>query len=79
MKEKLITILERASRANGIVCCQDDEHDLAYIGRAIDDYLAIGVLAELLKTDKAEIIIKDESDSKVAYLMRLLHLEKRGD
>lgn len=78
MKHKIAQTLENTSNLEGIVCIADLEHELGIEAKYIDDYLALGVLAELLKKDKVEIIFKvGREDKKMEYLLKLLKEGKK--
>ena len=73
MKHKIAQTLENTSNLEGIVCIADLEHELGIEAKYIDDYLALGVLAELLKKDKVEIIFRVcREDKDMKYLLKLL-------
>ncbi len=73
IEHKIAKVLENASNLQGIICTADFEHELGTESKYIDDYLALGVLAELFKENKAEIIFKvSKEDKKMEYLLRLL-------
>lgn len=73
IEHKIAKVLENARKQKGVVCRVDFNHTLGTELKYIDDYLALGVLAELFKEDKAEIIFKlDQKDSRMEYLLRLL-------
>ena len=73
IEHKIAKALESASKLQGIVCTADFKHELGTEAKYIDDYLALGVLAELFKGNKAEIIFKvSREDKKMEYLLRLL-------
>lgn len=73
IEHKIAKVLENASNLQGIVCTADFEHELGVESKYIDDYLALDVLANLFKENKAEIIFKvDKKDKKMEYLLRLL-------
>lgn len=70
---KIAKALEHASRLEGTVCTADFKHELGTEAKYIDDYLALGVLAELFKENNAEIVFKvSREDKKMEYLLRLL-------
>lgn len=75
-KNKIIKVLDTASKLDGIECLTDFNHELVYRGRYIDDYLAIAVMAELL--DKGIIELKfnepnnDKDKERINYFKRLL-------
>lgn len=70
---KITKAMESASRLEGTVCTVDFNHELGIEGKYIDNYLALEVLAELFKENKAEIIFKiSKEDKKMEYLLILL-------
>ena len=73
IKHKIAKVLENASKLQGTVCTADFKHELGIEAKYMDDYLALGVLADLFKENKAEIMFKvDKEDKKMEYLLRLL-------
>ena len=78
-KEKIVKALNTTSNLTGVVCIADITHDLGYQGRYIDDYLAVGVLAELIDKGVIELKLNETNDindeQKLYYLKRLLQEE----
>ena len=73
MNEEIIKVLKNVAQLKGIICVDDFEHEIGYEAEHINDYLAIGVLAELLESGKAEIVFKTkEPDERISYLLKLL-------
>lgn len=73
IEHKIARSLENASELKGIVCTANFRHVLGTEVKYIDDYLALGVLAELFKENKAEIVFKvSKEDKKMEYLLKLL-------
>ena len=71
IEHKIAKVLENARKQKGVVCRVDFNHTLGTELKYIDDYLALGVLAELFKEDKAEIIFKlDQKDSRMEEILR---------
>ena len=79
IKDKIVKILDKVSKLEGIVCISDFKHELGYRGRNIDDYLAVSVLAELIKKGIVELKLNepenDKDKARVEYLKRLLKEE----
>lgn len=73
IEHKIEQTLENTSNLEGIVCIADLEHELGIKAKYMNDYLALKVLAELLKKNKAEIIFKvGREDKDMKYLLKLL-------
>ena len=78
IEHKIAKALENASKLKSAVCLVDFNHTLGTELKYIDDYLALGVLAELFKDNKAEIIFKvGREDNRMEYLLRLLTKEDK--
>lgn len=78
-KKEIVRALNTTSNLTGVVCIADITHDLGYQGRYIDDYLAVGVLAELIDKGVIELKLNETNDindeQKLYYLKRLLQEE----
>lgn len=74
--KRIVKILDNTSKAKGIDCIIDFNHELGYRGKYINDYLAVGVLSELI--DKKIIELKfnepetEKDKERLEYLKRLL-------
>ena len=74
--KQIVKVLDNTSKVKGIECIVDFNHELGYRGRYIDDYLAVGVLSELI--DKKIIELKfnepetERDKERSEYLKRLL-------
>lgn len=74
IKDKIAQVLENTGNLEGIVCIADLEHELGIEAKYMDDYLALGVLVELLKKDKVEIIFRvGREDKDMKHLLKLLN------
>ena len=78
-KEKIVKVLDTVSKVEGIVCIADDKHELGYRGRYIDDYLAVSVLAELIKKGIVELKLNepenDKDKKRLEYFKKLIKEE----
>lgn len=74
--KQIVKALDNTSKAKGIECIVDFNHELGYRGRYINDYLAVEVLSELI--DKKIIELKfnepetEKDKERLEYLKRLL-------
>ena len=79
IKDKIVKILDKVSKLEGIVCISDLNHELGYKGRNIDDYLAVSVLAELIKKGIVELKLnapeKDKDKKRLEYFKKLIKEE----
>lgn len=79
MNNEIIKILKNVAQLKGIVCVDNLKHEIAYEDKHINDYLAVGVLAELFELGKAEVVFKtDKEDKRMKYLLKLLK-ESEGE
>lgn len=76
MEKELAEALENVSDSKGMVCTANKEHELGTQIKYLNDYLVVGVFAELLKQKKVEIIFRHgREDRDVNYLLKLLKSE----
>lgn len=75
-KEKIVKALNTVSLLKGVVCVADITHDIGYSGKYVDDYLAVGVMAELIDEGVIELKVNEPEDlnakQKLFYFERLL-------
>ena len=80
IKKKLIEVFENVGFIRGINSVNHLEDEIGIMAKYVDDYLAVATISQLLEQNKIEITLKaDETDNKIEYLLRLLHLKKRGE
>ena len=78
-KVKIVKVLKNASYCKGIVYSSNLNHELGYEAKYMDNYLAIGVLGELIEKGIIELKFNDPKNNKdkerLDYLKRLLEEE----
>ncbi len=76
---KITKILESVSQLEGIKCVSNFKHELGYSSGYIDNYLAIGVLGELIERGVIELKFNEPrsivSKKKLEYFKKLLEEE----
>ena len=79
LKEKIVRILDKTSKLEGIECIADFKHELGYRGRYIDNYLAVAVLGELIEKGIIELKFNEPKNhidrERVNYFKKLLKEE----
>lgn len=73
-KEKIVKALNTVSLLKGVVCVADITHDIGYISRYLDDYLAIGVMADLIDIGVIELKINEPENINAKKI--LLYFKK---
>lgn len=73
-KEKIVKALNTVSLLKGVVCVADITHDIGYRARYVDDYLAIGVMADLIDIGVIELKINEPENIKAKKI--LLYFKK---
>lgn len=77
--KKITKALNKVSQLEGIECLVDFNHELAYRGRYIDDYLAVAVMGELIEKGIIELKFNEPTNEKdkerINYFKKLLKEE----
>lgn len=77
IKYNLIKALDNVSYMKGMVYVANLEHELGCEAKYLDDYLAVGVLADLIKDNKVTLYFKvGKEDKDMKYLLELLKGDK---
>ena len=75
---KIAKACKDACRLEGVSFTADFKDAIGIESRYLDNYLALGTLADLLRENKAELIFKvDKEDKKMKYLLKLLKEEEK--
>lgn len=76
---KIIKVLENVSKLEGVKCISNLKHELGYSANYIDNYLAVGVLGELIEREVIELKFNEPkntaSKKKLEYFKKLLEEE----
>ena len=76
---KITKVLENVSQLKGVVCVSNSKHELGYSAKYIDDYLAVGVLSNLIEREVIELKFNEPkntvSKKKLEYFKKILEEE----